>query len=216
MTFSIGVWGKEKRRTFTSTVFSFSLEEEVHQSAYWLRNGGYGSWGQWRSFGRKSGIEHQACCGKMWGNRRGAFLCHWGSNLRERGKFARMKGSKHLVHIIFTVGMIEHFSNACRKVITWSRLLRLVIGSKDSRQFFNQWDAKPKPIAPCTRDFPALRASYRLFVGIVIGSSRWLLLLWLVGVVVLVLVFRQSFENRSMTLFMCSHWRVTVVFVNLS
>ena len=33
VTFSIGVWGKEKRRTFTSTGFSFSLEEEVHQSA---------------------------------------------------------------------------------------------------------------------------------------------------------------------------------------
>ena len=28
-----------------------------------------------------------------------------------------------------------------------------MIGLKDSRQFFSQWDAKPKPIAPCTRDF---------------------------------------------------------------
>ena len=34
------------------------------------------------------------------------------------------------------------------------RLLRLVIGLKDSRQFFNQREAKPKPIALCTRDFP--------------------------------------------------------------
>ena len=39
------------------------------------------------------------------------------------------------------------------KVITRLRLLRLVIGLKDSRQFFNQWEAKPKPIIPCTRDF---------------------------------------------------------------
>ena len=39
------------------------------------------------------------------------------------------------------------------KVITWLRLLRLVIGLQDSRQFFNQWDAKPKQIAPCRRDF---------------------------------------------------------------
>ena len=39
------------------------------------------------------------------------------------------------------------------KVITWLRLLRLVIGLKESRQFFNQWESKPKPIAPCTRDF---------------------------------------------------------------
>ena len=39
------------------------------------------------------------------------------------------------------------------KVITRLRLLRLVIGLKDSRQFFSQWEAKLKPIAPCTRDF---------------------------------------------------------------
>ena len=30
-----------------------------------------------------------------------------------------------------------------------------------------------------------------------IGSLRCLLLLWLLGVIALVLVFRQSFENRS-------------------
>ena len=46
------------------------------------------------------------------------------------------------------------------KVITWLRLLRLVIGLKESRQFFNQWEAKPKPIAPRTRDFS--RASSEL------------------------------------------------------
>ena len=39
------------------------------------------------------------------------------------------------------------------KVITLLRLLRLVIGLKDSRQLFSQRKAKPKPIAPCTRDF---------------------------------------------------------------
>ena len=83
------------------------------------------------------------------------------------------------------------------KVITWLRLLRLVIGLKDSRQFFNQWESKPKPIAPRTRDFS--RASSELQViarnsdwfialsdPVVIGRSNWL-----------VLVFRQSFENRS-------------------
>ena len=48
------------------------------------------------------------------------------------------------------------------KVITWLRLLRLVIGLKASRQFFNQWESKPKPIAPCTRDFS--RASSELQV----------------------------------------------------
>ena len=66
----------------------------------------------------------------------------------------------------------------------------IVIGLKESHQFFNQWEAKPKPIAPCTRD-------YRWLLGIVIGSSRCSFLLWLVGVIALVLVFRQSFENHS-------------------
>ena len=46
------------------------------------------------------------------------------------------------------------------KVITWLWLLRVVIGLKDSRQFFNQWEAKPKPVAPCTRD--SSRASSEL------------------------------------------------------
>ena len=45
--------------------------------------------------------------------------------------------------------------------------------------------------------FPALRASYRWLLGILIGSWSCLFLLWLVGVIALVLVFRQSFENRS-------------------
>ena len=48
------------------------------------------------------------------------------------------------------------------KVIPWLRMLRLVIGLRDSRQFFNQWDAKPKSIAPCTRDLS--RASSELHV----------------------------------------------------
>ena len=59
----------------------------------------------------------------------------------------------------------DNYSNSAvfkwlSKVITWLRLLRLVIGLKGSRQFFNQWEAKPKPIAPCTRDFS--RASSKL------------------------------------------------------
>ena len=64
-------------------------------------------------------------------------------------------------------------------VVAW-----LVIGLKDSRQFFNQWEAKPKPITPCTRDFS--RASSELqviatncdwfmamFVALVIGQSDY-------------------------------------------
>ena len=83
------------------------------------------------------------------------------------------------------------------KVITWLRLLRLVIGLKDWRQFFNQWQAKPNPIAPCTRDFS--RASSELQV--IARNCDWFMALffplWLIGVIALVLVFRQSFENRS-------------------
>ena len=51
-------------------------------------------------------------------------------------------------------------------------------------------------MAPCTRDFS--RASNELQVNA--RNCDWfiaLLLLWLVGVIALVLVFRQSFENRS-------------------
>ena len=39
------------------------------------------------------------------------------------------------------------------KAITWMRLLRLLIGLKISRQFFNQWEAKPNPISACKLDF---------------------------------------------------------------
>ena len=58
-----------------------------------------------------------------------------------------------------------------------------MIGLKESCQFFNQWEAKPKPIAPCKRDF--FRASSELqviarncdwfialFVPVVIGRSN--------------------------------------------
>ena len=39
------------------------------------------------------------------------------------------------------------------KVITWLRSLHLVIGLKESSQIFNQWEAKAKPITPCTSHF---------------------------------------------------------------
>ena len=69
------------------------------------------------------------------------------------------------------------------KVITWLRLLRSVIGLKDSRQFYDQWDAKPKPIALCTRDFSRASSELQviarncdwfmaLFVPVVIGRSN--------------------------------------------
>ena len=59
------------------------------------------------------------------------------------------------------------------KVFTWLRLLRLVIGWKESRQFFNQWESKPKPIAPRTRDFS--RASSEL--QIIAKNCNWFIAL---------------------------------------
>ena len=85
------------------------------------------------------------------------------------------------------------------KVITWLRLLRLVIGLKDSRQFFNQWEAKPKPIAPCTRDFS--RASSELQV--IARNCDWFIALFAPVVIGrgncfgFGFNFRQSFKNRS-------------------
>ena len=50
------------------------------------------------------------------------------------------------------------------KVIMWLWLLQLVIGLKDSRQFFSQWEAKPKPIAPCTRDFSRALSKFHIII----------------------------------------------------
>ena len=66
----------------------------------------------------------------------------------------------------------------------WLRLIRLVIGLKDSRQFFNQWEVKPKPIVPRTRDFSRASSELQviarnsdwfiaLFVPVVIGQSDY-------------------------------------------
>ena len=87
------------------------------------------------------------------------------------------------------------------KVITWLRLLRLMIVLEDSCQFFSQWEAKPKPIAPCTLDFSRALSKFQ----IIARNCDWFIALfalsWLVGGMALVLVFRQSFENRSITWF---------------
>ena len=74
------------------------------------------------------------------------------------------------------------------KVTAWLRLPHLGIGLRDSRQFFNQWEAKPKPIAPCTRDFLSRfervsgnRYEFWLVHGAVCSCcdwSRWLFWFW--------------------------------------
>ena len=100
-----------------------------------------------------------------------------------------------LMIIIITIRAVFKWLS---KVIRWLRLLRLVIGLKDSRQFFNRWKATLKPIAPCTRDFSRALSEIQiiarhchwfvaLFVPVVTGRS----------LIALVLGFRQSFESRS-------------------
>ena len=54
-----------------------------------------------------------------------------------------------------------------------------MIGLKDSRQFFNQWEAKPKPIAPRTRD--SSRASSELQV--IARNCDWFMALFVVVVI---------------------------------
>ena len=61
-------------------------------------------------------------------------------------------------------------------------IANLEIGLKHSRQFCNQREAKPKPIAPCRRDFSRASSELQviarnsdwfmaLFVPVVIGQS---------------------------------------------
>ena len=81
-------------------------------------------------------------------------------------------------------------------------LLRSVIGLEISCHFFNQSDAKLKPIVPWSLAFS--RALRRLLVFAL--SSHWLLgifpLFWLAVVITLVLVLRHSIEKRSINPFL--------------
>ena len=53
-------------------------------------------------------------------------------------------------------------------------LLRLVIGLKVSRQFFNQWDANPKPIAPGKREYSRALSKLKAFTS----NSDWFIALF--------------------------------------
>ena len=74
-----------------------------------------------------------------------------------------------------------------------------MIGLKDSRQFFNQREAKPKLIAPCTRDFSRASGELQLFAR----NCDWFMELFVPVVIgrsiCFGFVFRQSIENRSKT-----------------
>ena len=54
------------------------------------------------------------------------------------------------------------------------QLLLLVIGLKISRQFFNQWEAKPKAIAPRRRNFSRALSN----LPVIAGNSDWFISLF--------------------------------------
>ena len=86
------------------------------------------------------------------------FDSHWLKNWRESFEPITKRSNRN--HVIT-------FDSHLKTALTRLRLFRLVIGWKFSRQFFNQWEAKP--IASCTRDFS--RALSKLQV--IDRSSDW-------------------------------------------
>ena len=79
------------------------------------------------------------------------------------------------------------------RATTQLRLQCLVIGLKISRQFFNQWEAKPKPIVPCARDFSHALGNYKLQV--IARNSAWLL-----GLFAPVVIGRNNYFCFSMVI----------------
>ena len=73
----------------------------------------------------------------------------------------------------------------------------LSIWLKNLAPVFQAMRFQTQPISPCTRDFSGFWASYGQLLAMLIGSTRCLLLLWLVRLLILVLFFGQSFQNRS-------------------
>ena len=96
------------------------------------------------------------------------FLWYWSFNsLRETWRRPKQVFGRTVCYD--PVKLTNHSAGTKWAVFKWSlkvitttrlRLLFLVIGLQISRHFFSQWEAQWKPIAPCTRDFPALWASY--------------------------------------------------------
>ena len=76
---------------------------------------------------------------------------------------------------------------------------------KNRTPVFNQSEAKPKPIAPCTRVFFS-RALSKLQV--IAWKSDWFIALF-APAAALILVFRQSFENRCKPMRRRKVWATT-------
>ena len=74
--------------------------------------------------------------------------CQWRWFWRPEQKSSSTESLFRIFFKINTITLLLRFKAVCKwmsKVISRLRLLRLVIGSKISPQFFNQWEARPKP-----------------------------------------------------------------------
>ena len=86
---------------------------------------------------------------------------------REPAYFARCFASRQsyrLPAVFDHAWTLEQSSNDCRERLRL-RLLRLVVGLKIWRQFFNQWEAEPKPIASSTREFSRAWSKLQVIAG---------------------------------------------------
>ena len=113
--------------------------------------------------------------------------------LLQRNKIKRQLSQRLTTYILCSSkAVFRRLSKAIVRLV----LLRLVIGLKLSRQFFNQWEAIPKPIAPCMHDVSRTLIKLQMIAG----KPDWFTALFDVVIgwgITLVLVFRKSIENRS-------------------
>ena len=105
----------------------------------------------------------------------------------KRSRWTRVKGPSS-----FQVTVESNCASAIATLTDWP---------KNLAPLFNQWDAKSKRIAHCTRDFS--RALRKLHV--ITKNSDWFIRLFTPVVIArknyFCHVFHQSFENRSITLY---------------
>lgn len=94
-------------------------------------------------------------------------------------------GCTKVIQVVLTplIRWNDHRSNYYTRL----RLKRLVIGSNLSDQFFNEWETNQNQSHPTRVIFPANN-----FLEILIGSLRFLLSLWLDGVITFLLHLKTS------------------------
>ena len=102
------------------------------------------------------------------------------------------------------ISSLDRFSDDCNNAIAISALSDWL---KNRTPVFNQSEAKPKPIAPCTRVFFFFFARFEQVTGNRLESD-WFIALF-APAAALILVFRQSFENRCKPMRRRKVWATT-------